>query len=56
MKDIITVYENIILYTNTKFILNKQYRVRGNVNYEEWCIQKGNSNNYEQVRLQYGIQ
>jgi hypothetical protein len=39
MKDIITVYENIILYTNTKLILNRKYRVRGNVNYEEWRIQ-----------------
>jgi hypothetical protein len=42
--------------TNTKFILNRKYRIRRNFNYKHWCTQKGNNDNYELVRSQYGIQ
>jgi hypothetical protein len=56
IKDIMIVYENNYgIYTNTKFILNRKYHICGNVNYEECCIQKGNGDNHEKVRLQYGI-
>jgi hypothetical protein len=54
--DIMIVYENIIMYTNPKFILNWKYHICGNVNYDECCIQKGNGDNYEKVLLQYGSQ